>query len=250
MNAFADGNFKPGKSHIPIDIIYLIVSKLKSSRDIAPLLLLNRSWFLVAYDALWNELSFGKSKKLLSLVNIVSASPSCLINVNRCTTLTNLRKTKSLDLSECNWSKWHIFLDSSIYIKSLMKYLPNLERLSFPPTRMHKASRLLKCNGSHLKEIDLATSLGDRTGSIESMIKDIILYCPNLRKLRLPCICQDFQMFNSLNELCKLLCLEEISVLHTSNVFHSHSSPLRGLFRSMLNLKKVQLLNLCCSEYV
>jgi hypothetical protein len=127
-----------------------------------------------------------------------------------------------------------------------------VERLSFPPTKIFNSTPLLQCFGSKLSEIDITASLGDRNKSIESMIKDIISFCPNLRKLRLPSVCQDSGIFNSfsLNGLGKLLHLEEISVLHSSNLIHSYSSPLRGLFRSMTNLRKVQLLNLCCSEYV
>lgn len=239
------------KNDIPIDVIHMIVRKLNSSRDIAPLLLLNRSWFVVAYEALWHTLSFTKSQNLVFLVKLVSVAPTFRFGqVKRSKIIFNLAKTEKLDLSACKWSKWQICVDPSVHIKNIMKLLPNIKSISFPPTKIYNPSHILKSFGANLEKIDLASSLGDRNRSLENIIRNIIQFCPNLRILQLPCVCHDSRIIHSLalNELGKLLYLEEISILHSSGMIHSHSSPLRGLFRSMTNLKKVKLLNMCCSE--
>ena len=262
MNVFKDGLILSNhKNHgkrpnIPIDVIYMIVYKLKSSRDIAPLLILNKSWYIVAYAALWNTLSLSKSQNLLNLINVCKGVSFTLFkseNAKRSTIVMKLRKTENLDLSTCKWSSW-LFCggDPSVYIRNLLKFLPKIKQLVLPPTKILKPMYFLKDYGSKLHELDLTSSLGDRNRSFENILRNIVDFCPNLRILRLPCVCQDVGIIYSLslNELGKLLNLEEISVNHVSEMIHSHSSPLRGLFRSITNLRKVELINLCCSEYI
>ena len=240
------------KRKVPLDVIVLIVKRLPSSENIAPLLLLNKSWYLVAYDALWGRISFSKSQNIQSLLKTLSRIPfkNFAGHLNRSKTLLNLNKTQSLDLSQCIWSKWNFFQDLGSDIKTLTKNLPNLKRLVLPPAKIHNPSVFLIPLGSKLEEIDLSCFLGDKNKSLKNLVRNIVQFCPNLKLLAMPNICLDPSLAQpqSLNELCKLLKLEEISFSHNLNVVHSYSSPIKEFFSSSKNLKKVKLQNLCCTE--
>lgn len=266
----------PCPRDFPTEILVLIIQYLSKSKDIFSFSRVKKSWYSVAYEKLWEyvEISSLKSavhfrdilrrasfytsptgkwtrilKRIDSLVNIFRKSLDCPRESR-----SLIQRTNTVDLHDLSDSRWHfspLSIDPCNSLLLALANLPNLRSLVLPKCRITKPMQILS-GLKGLEELDLTFCRGGPDGFLDRLLHAIAKNCHRLRKLKFgTSLCMDPSLSHTsalaaLGESCPLT---QFSMLLNDPKVHMHSSNLSLLFRTCHKLEKVDIQQLCCTEY-